>query len=176
MTNNEKGKVPETPQPKPKKILPHPPINNSRPNGENSLNASIHAMNDWADESEYLHPNSKGYAKSINDINDHEQPDRIDLLMTKLDAVSTQLGRLHEDLQFTNERVSTMESLLKIYPTSPKQAAIINAQLTGENMEEEEYIVRPGIDISESVITTQKIDIKTLQDENLHLKRNLQAN
>ncbi|CAI2200064.1 15040_t:CDS:2, partial [Funneliformis geosporum] len=116
------GKVPDTPQSQPKKILPCTPINNSKPNGENSLNASIHALNDWADESEYLHPNSKGYVKPINDINDHEQPDRMDLLMTKLDAVSTQL------------------------------------------------------DISESVITTQKIDIQTLQDENLHLKCNLQAN
>ncbi|CAI2198302.1 13755_t:CDS:2 [Funneliformis geosporum] len=146
MTNNGKGKVPDTPQPQPKKILPRPPINNSRPNGENSFNASIHALNDWVDESEYLHPNSKGYAKPINDINDHEQSDRMDLLMTKLDVVSTQL------------------------------AAIINAQPTGENMEEEDYIVRPDIDISESVITTQKIDFKTLQDENLHLKHNLQAN
>ncbi|CAI2194726.1 7835_t:CDS:2, partial [Funneliformis geosporum] len=91
-------------------------------------------MNDWADESEYLHPNSKGYVKPINDINDHEQPDRMVLLMTKLDAVSIQLGRLHEDLQFTNERVSTMESLLKIYSTSPKQAAIINTQPTDKNL------------------------------------------
>ncbi|CAI2191122.1 10128_t:CDS:1, partial [Funneliformis geosporum] len=140
MTNNGKGKVPDTPQPQPKKILPRPSINNSKPNRENSLNASIHAPNDWADESEYLHPNPKGYAKPINDINNHEQPNRMDLLMTKLDAVSTQLGRLHEDLQFTNERVSTIESLLKIYSTSPKQAAIINAQPTGKNMEEEEYI------------------------------------
>ncbi|CAI2197252.1 4344_t:CDS:2 [Funneliformis geosporum] len=122
MTNNGKGKVQETPQPKSKKILPRPPINNSRPNGENSLNASIHATNDWADESEYLYPNSKGYAKPINDINDHEQFDRMNILMTKLDIVSTQL------------------------------------------------------DISESVINTQKIDIKTLQDKNLHLKRNLQTN
>ncbi|CAI2195422.1 12557_t:CDS:1 [Funneliformis geosporum] len=127
MTNNGKGKVPDTPQPQPKKILPRPPINNSRPNGENSFNASIHATNDWADKSEYLHLNSKGYAKPINDINDHEQPDRMDLLMTKLDTVSTQLGHFYEDLQFTNERVSTMESLLKIYSTFPKQAAIINA-------------------------------------------------
>ncbi|CAI2200988.1 4322_t:CDS:1, partial [Funneliformis geosporum] len=86
MTTNGKGKVPETPQPKPKKILPHPSINNSRPNGENSLNESIYATNDWADESEYLHLNSKDYAKPINNINDHEQPDRMDLLMTKLDA------------------------------------------------------------------------------------------
>src|SRR5215216_6008892 len=151
MTNNGKKKVPETPRPQPKKILPRPPINNIRSKGENSLNTSIHAPNDWADESEYLHPNPKGYPKPINDINDHEQPDRMDLLMTKLDAVSTQLVRPHEDLQFTNERVSTIESLLKIYSTSPKQAAIINAQLSGETMEEENFIVQPGIDISESV-------------------------
>ena len=69
-----------------------------------------------------------------------------------------------------------MESLLKIYSTSPKQAVIINIQPSGENMEEEDFIVRPGIDISESVITTQIYDIETLKDENLHLKRNLQAN
>jgi len=43
-------------------------------------------------------------------------------------------------------------------------------------MEEEDFIVRPGIDISESVITTQIYDIETLKDENLHLKRNLQVN
>ncbi|CAI2198056.1 9765_t:CDS:1, partial [Funneliformis geosporum] len=67
-----KGKVPDTSQSQPKKILPRPPINNSRHNGENSLNASIHVTNDWADESEYLHPNSKCYTKPINDINDHE--------------------------------------------------------------------------------------------------------
>ena len=96
--------------------------------------------------------------------------------MTKLDAVSTQLGHLHDDLQFTNERVSTMESLLKIYSTSPKQAAIINTQPSGETMEEEDFIVQLDIDISESVITTQIFDIETLKDENLHLKRNLQAN
>jgi hypothetical protein len=176
MTTNGKEKIPDTPQPQSKKILSRPPINNSKPNWESSLNDSIHAPNDWADKSEHLHPNPKGYAKPINDINDREQPDRMDLLMNKLDAVSTQLGRLHEDLQFTNERVSTMEALLKIYSTSPKQAAIINAQPTDDNMEDEDYIVRPGIDVSESVITTQNIDIKTLQDENSYLKRNLQAN
>ena len=43
-------------------------------------------------------------------------------------------------------------------------------------MEEDDYVVTVGIDTSESIVTTQKLDIDYLKEENHFLKRNLQAN
>ena len=69
-----------------------------------------------------------------------------------------------------------MEIILNVYSTSPKQAEIINARPTGEIIEEDDYIVAPGIDTSESIVVEHKIAIDNLREENQQLKRNLQEN
>ena len=96
--------------------------------------------------------------------------------MSKLDTVASQLLRLHDDLKFTSERVNTMEYLLNIHSTSPKQATILNSFANGETMEEDEDYITAGIDTTESTVFTQRSEIDTLKEENHYLKRNLQTN
>ncbi|CAI2188509.1 409_t:CDS:1, partial [Funneliformis geosporum] len=43
-------------------------------------------------------------------------------------------------------------------------------------MKEDNYVVKAGIDISESIIITHKLDIDYLKEENYYLKCNLQVN
>ena len=87
--------------------------------------------------------------------------------MLKLDTVAGQLIRLHDDLKFTNERVSAMEYLLNVHSTSPKQAKIINALPCGEDMVEGDTIVTAGIDTSESTVTMHNHDIEFLKEETI---------
>ena len=156
---------------------PRPTIYKQKVNKEDtSLDASIHAKNSWADEMDTIHPYPQGYAKPQDDINENKESHRLDLLMSKLDVVAGQLFRLHDDLKFTNERVSTIESLLNVHSTSAKQAAFLNAAPTGETMEEDDYVVSAGIDTSESIVIANKLDIDYLKEENHFLKRNLQTN
>ena len=96
--------------------------------------------------------------------------------MIKLDTLTCQLGQIHEDLNFTNERVNSMEVLLNVYSTTPKQAAAMNAHPSEEKMDDDENLCTPGIDTSDSIVLTHQCDIITLKEENLHLKRNLQEN
>ena len=165
------NKPPKRDEPKstPKSIMKRPTEPEGSNNGGKSLNDSIHAHNNWADESEYLHPSPKGYPRPINDLKNPEETNKLDQIMLKLDTVANQLIQFHDDLKYTKDRVASLETLLNVYSIFPQQAMILNSRPTGEHMDEDDYIVQAGIDTSESVVISHKIDINTLKEENAYL-------
>ena len=155
-----------------KKSDPNDPSNYHRPNqrkttnnkGEQTLNASIHATENWADSTEYE------YFQPNHPNNDTHDIPKLDQIMLKLELITNQLATIHNDLSFTIERVNAIEENLGITALTQKDADELNASPA---MKDDDY--EDPVPYKAGIISDYT-EVDRLRDENDILKENLELN